>query len=82
MLVLSNLYQLRSTISQFLHDHGRSPMRLEELVDEGYLRFLPSDPVTGANDTWITAKKGDQGIVNVWSGAAGRAQDGRLYRDW
>ena len=57
-------------------------MSLEELVDEGYLRFLPSDPFTGANDTWITVKNGDQGIVNVRSGAAWRAQDGSLYRDW
>ena len=57
-------------------------MGLEELVDKGYLRFVPIDPFTGADDTWITARDSDHRVANVRSGSDLRAQDGAWYRDW
>jgi general secretion pathway protein G len=76
------LFMLRSAISQFHYDIGRSPKSLKELVDEGYLRNVPSDPFTGTRDTWITAHDDSGGIVNVWSGAAPCEQHEMASRCW
>lgn len=48
-----DLYQIRSSIDQYLGDRGQYPGSLQELVDAGYLRFMPMDPVTRSKDTWI-----------------------------
>lgn len=48
-----DLYQMRSSIDQYLGDRGEYPGSLQELVDAGYLRFMPIDPVTKSADTWI-----------------------------
>jgi general secretion pathway protein G len=76
-----NLHGLRTAIDQFYRDKGRYPDALEDLVSERYLRAVPQDPITQRVDTWTTlAPQGmTQGIFDVRSGAAGRAQDGRDY---
>ena len=48
-----NLYQMRSAIDQYLGDKGAYPASLQEVVDAGYLRFRPVDPITKSADTWI-----------------------------
>lgn len=48
-----DLYQIRSSIDQYLGDRGAYPGSLQELVDAGYLRFKPIDPITKSADTWI-----------------------------
>jgi general secretion pathway protein G len=48
-----DLYQIRSCIDQYLGDRGQYPASLQELVDAGYLRFMPSDPITKSPDTWV-----------------------------
>ncbi len=48
-----DLYQIRSSIDQYLGDRGQYPGSLQELVEAGYLRFMPIDPVTKSADTWI-----------------------------
>jgi len=48
----ADLYQIRSTIDQYLADKGRYPESLQAVVDAGYLRFLPVDPMTRSSDTW------------------------------
>ena len=48
-----DLYQMRSSIDQYLGDRGEYPGSLQELVDAGYLRFMPVDPITKSPDTWI-----------------------------
>jgi general secretion pathway protein G len=42
-----HLFTLRSLIDRFTLDNGRAPLRLEELVEKGYLGKLPTDPFTG-----------------------------------
>jgi general secretion pathway protein G len=39
-------------IDRFTLDYGRAPLRLEELVEKGYLGRLPTNPFTGSNETW------------------------------
>jgi len=45
-----DLFTLRSLIDRFTLDNRRSPARLEELVEGGYLGRLPTDPFTGSNE--------------------------------
>ena len=47
-----DLYNFRTTIDQFYADQGKYPDSLQELVDKKYLRGIPKDPFTKANDTW------------------------------
>ena len=43
----TNLRTLREVIDQHYGDQGFYPPTLEALVDEGYLRAVPMDPITG-----------------------------------
>jgi len=43
-----HLFTLRALIDRFTLDNGRAPVRLEELVEKGYLGRLPTDPFTGS----------------------------------
>lgn len=77
-----NLQVLRTTIDKFSADTGRYPAQLEELVQHNYLRSIPVDPITETNKTWIVIPSNEpsrQGIVDVKSGAPGKARDGRPY---
>ena len=92
-----DLYQLRSCIDQHLADKGMYPASLEALVEAGYLRFIPIDPITQSSDTWIEIPaEGDDvedlqptddefggatGIIDVQSGAEGATLDGTPYAD-
>lgn len=83
----NNLKVLRDLIGQYRGDLGHPPPTLRALVDRGYIRLVPYDPITRRNDTWIeireSGENGDPpGIVEVHSGAAGRARDGTRYADW
>ena len=89
-----NLWNLRSAINQFKADRGVYPQELTELVDMGYFRDLPTDPITGYNDTWLPiyaepdiedyedTENLDLGIEDVQSGAEGTALDGTPYSEW
>jgi general secretion pathway protein G len=47
-----NLTRTREILDQYFSDKGKYPTSLQQLVDEGYLRTLPYDPITTRNDTW------------------------------
>ena len=94
----TNLRTLRDVIDQHYGDKGRYPTTLEALVEEGYLRKIPTDPITKSSDTWVlvyeetdpdnppaeteTSEDGQPGIIDVKSGAPGLSQDGQSYGDW
>ena len=51
--VLKNdLRAMRDVIDQFYADNGHYPPGLESLVEKGYLRKIPIDPITKSADTW------------------------------
>ena len=80
-----NLAGLREAIQQFHADKGRYPVALQELVDKGYLRSVPMDPMTERDDTWrMVPPPGEPGPAwfDVRSGAPGTAQDGTVYASW
>jgi general secretion pathway protein G len=85
-----HLFTLRTLIDQFTRDNGRAPLRLEELVQKGYLGRLPTDPFTGPNETWqeekedapLSPKQTALGIIDVHSGSNVLSLEGTPYSSW
>ena len=50
-----DLFAMRSVIDQYHGDKGNYPADLQTLVTEGYLRKIPTDPMTKSADTWTVA---------------------------
>ena len=93
----TNLRTLRDMIDQYYGDKGKYPTSLDALVEEGYVRKLPVDPITKSSETWIPvfeeidpehppaeteSDPSKPGIVDVQSGAPGKSLDGTPYKDW
>ena len=47
-----DLWVMRQSIDNFTKDKEQPPQSLQELVDGGYLRKIPTDPLTGKKD-WV-----------------------------
>jgi general secretion pathway protein G len=85
-----HLFSLRALIDQFTRDNGRAPLRLEELIEKGYLGRLPTDPFTGSNETWQVEMEGaplspqqtSLGIKDVRSGSNAVSFEGTPYSTW
>lgn len=82
-----NLFILRDVIDQFYADNAKYPSALNELVEKGYIRQVPKDPITGSADTWAAVPATDEqgqpvGIYDVKSGSDRTARDGSRYSDW
>ncbi len=93
-----NLRTFRDVIDQHYGDKGSYPKSLEALVETGYLRKIPLDPLTKSAETWVPVYEeidpdnppaetegGDElapGIVDVRSGAEGNSLDGTPYSEW
>ncbi len=70
-ILRQDLFTMRTTIDQYTVDKQKSPHSLEDLVLSGYLKKVPTDPMTGRNDTWIvkcSTDKLEPGIVDIESG--------------
>ena len=97
--VLKNdLRAMRDVIDQFYADHGNYPPGLDALVEKGYLRKVPIDPITKSATTWLLIfeeldpeeqpaetdllEGGQPGVVDVHSGAPGLALDGTPFSQW
>ena len=85
-----NLFRLRDAMDQFYADKNKWPADLAELVTEGYIREIPTDPITKSKDTWQTRQaEADPnnpasagGIDNVNSGSERIGLDGTPYVEW
>ena len=79
-----DLQVMRQAIDSYTVDKEKAPQSLDDLVQAGYLKAIPVDPMTGSSDTWMpdssdTLMDIDEtpgGINNVHSGAQGLATDG------
>jgi general secretion pathway protein G len=87
----TNLFHLRDAIDQYTADKKIAPQTLEDLVDGGYFRIVPMDPLTGQNTTWqliigvspVAANSSDTGIIDVHSGSIDLSPtDGTPYNTW
>jgi general secretion pathway protein G len=85
-----NLFRLRDAMDQFYADKNKWPADLAELVSEGYIREVPTDPITKSKDTWQTEQAEPDGnnpasaggIDNVRSGSDRLSLDGSPYSEW
>jgi general secretion pathway protein G len=84
-----DLFTLRSLISQYTLDKQKAPQSLDDLVQGGYLKTIPKDPMTNeANwevvqeDILLTVDQQDPGINDVHSASSVTATDGTLYNTW
>jgi len=85
-----NLFRMRDAMDQFYADKNKWPSDLAELVSEGYIREVPTDPITASKDTWQTSQAEPDannpasagGIDNVHSGSDATSLDGTRYADW
>lgn len=85
-----DLFQLRDAIDQYYADNGKYPDQLTDLVNgedrsKSYLRAIPLDPFTNADD-WITVAPVDGadegGVFDVHSASPLLAVDGTAYNTW
>ena len=83
-----SLFVMRDVLDQFAADQGRYPESLQTLVDEDYLRALPTDPFTRSSDTWIEVREDSSdgedspGIFDLHSGSDLVSSDGTPYNQW
>ena len=85
-----NLITLRRVIDQYTADKKKAPQSLQDLVDAGYFKQIPVDPMTNSNSTWQTVMdtavsspdQTDSGVSDVHSGAPGVGSDGTAYNTW
>ena len=85
-----DLRVMRSAIDSYTMDKQKAPQSLEDLVQEGYLKVIPEDPVTKSRDTWNTdvsdalhtLDQTDPGIDDVHSGSQETGSDGQPYYTW
>ncbi len=85
-----NLYLMRRQIEAFAADNGRYPQSLQELVDRGYLKAIPLDPIAESTEAWQEVREessdfsaeSQPGIQDVKSGAEGQSTEGTPYNEW
>lgn len=86
----NNLFTMRTMIDEYTYDKQKAPQDLRDLVDAGYLRAIPIDPMTGRADTWRpvqedalnSTSQNEPGISDVRSGATTRSLEGTPYSEW
>jgi general secretion pathway protein G len=89
-LLKNNLFTLRTVIDEYTFDKQKAPQNLQDLVNEGYLRAVPIDPITGSDQSWkliiedavSSVNQTDPGIFDVRSGSDKKSLEGTLYSDW
>jgi general secretion pathway protein G len=85
-----DLRVMRSAIDAYTMDKQKAPQSLDDLVQDGYLKVIPQDPMTKARDTWVTdtsdslhtLDQTEPGIDDVHSGSQESGADGQPYSTW
>lgn len=87
--VLKNdLFELRKLISQYTLDKQKAPQSLDDLVQGGYIKTLPKDPMT--SEPWEartceeleSIDQQDPGICDVHSASNSISSEGTAYSTW
>lgn len=85
-----DLHVLRNAIDSYTADKQKAPQSLDDLIQEGYLKTIPDDPMTHSKDTWVTdtssdlhsVDQTDPGIDDVHSGSQEQGSNGQPYSAW
>src|SRR5713101_8401289 len=85
-----NLQTIRTSIDNYTLDKQAAPQSLEDLVQAGYLRSVPTDPITRAKD-WVpqydsvllSPDQSSTGMVDVHSNSTRVSPFGNTpYNEW
>ena len=85
-----DLQTLRTAIDTYTMDKQKGPQSLDDLVQDGYIRAIPEDPMTRQKDTWVTDStesmysldETEPGITDIHSGSTETGSDGQPYSSW
>ena len=85
-----DLHVLRTAIDSYTADKQKAPQSLDDLIQDGYLKSIPEDPMTHSKDTWVTntsdtlssVDQTDPGIDDIHSGSQDTGTDGQPYASW
>jgi general secretion pathway protein G len=85
-----DLYVMRTAIDSYTMDKQKAPQSLTDLVQDGYLKSLPEDPMTRSTDSWqpdtgsdlSSVDQTDSGITDVHSGSEETGTNGQSYSTW
>ena len=85
-----DLHVMRNAIDSYTMDKQKAPQSLQDLVDAGYLKSIPTDPMTRTNDSWVvnqsddmhTLDQSEPGIDDVHSSDEATGTDGQPYSTW
>ncbi len=85
-----DLHVMRQAIDSYTMDKQKAPQSLQDLVEAGYLKKIPSDPMTNSTDTWEpvttdslrSVDQSEPGIDDVHSGSQQTGSDGQPYNTW
>ena len=81
---------MRTAIDSYTMDKQKAPQSLDDLVQDGYLKVIPKDPMTDSRESWVTdvsdslhtLDQTDPGIDDVHSGSQETGSDGQPYSTW
>ena len=85
-----DLHVMRAAIDSYTMDKQKAPQSLDDLIQDGYLKTVPVDPMTRSKDTWVTdtsdamhsLDQTEPGIDDVHSGSTETSSDGQPYSNW
>jgi len=85
-----DLHVMRNAIDSYTMDKGKAPQSLDDLVQAGYLKAIPTDPITHSDQTWVTntsdtyesVDESEPGIDDVHSGSQEVGTNGQMYSTW
>jgi len=84
-----DLMTMREAIDNYTMDKQQAPQSLEDLVQAGYLRQVPVDPITQqpdwalhTGDTVLTPEQTGTGVDDVHAGTDTISSDGTPYSSW
>ena len=85
-----DLHVMRNAIDSYTADKEKAPQSLDDLVQDGYIKIIPEDPMTHSRDTWVpdtsdalsSVDETDSGITDVHSGSQDIGSDGQAYSAW
>jgi general secretion pathway protein G len=84
-----DLFTLRQVIDQYTLDKQKAPQSLDDILQAGYLKRIPADPMTGQSnwevvqeDVLQAPEQQEPGISDVHSASSATASDGTAYSSW
>ena len=85
-----DLHVMRQAIDSYTMDKQKAPQSLQDLVDGGYLKSIPVDPMSQSSESWVVNQsdtlssidQSEPGIDDVHSSSDQPSIEGKPYSSW